>query len=478
MPKIIKYESQEQFKTDITGPRISPEIAGAATAEAGKLGPIMSEFGIKLAQIAGDQQQDAASAMALEKIYDIKLRADKESDLTKLSEYDQEINKVGAEAAKAITLPWARKSFTDTFAKTAITTKYTIHSDFQAKQIEQAQADLISFKENVQRILPGIRTEPERLALIAQVKDRIMAAAGNGTFDKTSAGNLWMDFRDNVEEGVINRSISDDPAGTAAELKKGKDGIYADMDEARRTDKIGMADAYAAKVEKDAELQASKIMNTNEDAVTMKYIDQLSGNVKANPIAESDLVRMAKNEEISPDFAKAMINTMRSDKTISAEDKTETIMALDNEIEDFPKKYGLIKMMMSPKEFADVSKFRAKVLNYAAKGYITTDTAQKYFNHTKAMFNWEFNDKYSKYQKKIKAFADVYFTPDGKAEVLKKFMDGVQTGMSMDAAMASAFDSQKTPSPYKIGDTIQTPAGARIVVGFDPDGEPLVKRAK
>jgi len=442
MPRIPQYDSKGQFTTQAQTPRYSPETMTQDIAAVGKAADVATQFGAKMIQIQNDQETDAANSMALAKVYDIKSRAELETDLSKLSEYEDEINEAGSEASQFIKSSIARNSFVANFNKTAIATKYAIRGNFQDKQIKQAQADLISFVGESQRIIPTL-DDISRYTLVSNVKERIAAARANGTYDAVAAQKLWEDFRKNVEKGTIDRDIMNNPADTAAELAKGREGRYANIDESLRTDSIKKAHAYEAKFKRDAYTNEAIRYNKNEQLITERYIKSVVG--QAAPLVESDLVRMMDNDELRPKFVDNMIKALRSNKEFKP-DALESAMRYNELIE---RNTAIMKAENRYFGLGRVSseallQYRADVFAAKADGYLSDKQMNELLSPSA-----DANKRDPGFQSalnQLRSMSTYYATPEGqaraKAEMYETMVRKIQEGIKPTKAVAETIQEK------------------------------------
>jgi hypothetical protein len=143
-----------------------------------------------------------------------------------------------------------------------------------------------------------------------------MGGVKAGVLNQATADTINMNMQEDVQKSVVDNHIIANPDATLVGLKEGKDGPYPGISEQFRTDSIEKAEAYSKKYKTEAEVERKKQIDTNENDIVTRMIDPQ----KPKP-TEGEIVTLMDNDTISPKFAKAAIENIRSAKKLKEESK-------------------------------------------------------------------------------------------------------------------------------------------------------------
>lgn len=478
MPKIPQYESKAQFTTDVNAGRVSPEtMTQDIRAMKGTAGAI-TDLGMKMVQVQDEQETNAAQSMLLEDTYATREKATAESDLSKLGQYEDEINKSVSKSAGLIKGTAARNSFIASAQKSAIATKYAIRDNFQDKRIKQAQADLIAHQSVARDKLRGA-TEPEKMAIIGNVRAAIYNAANAGFLDKVSAQISWDKFKQDVTKAEVMNDLYSDPKQAQAELEKGKNGKYALMDESERSEMAIQAKNYVKKAENEMIWAQEKKYRTNENSLTTAFVN--------NNLTELQVRNALANDDVTPDYANTMIKTLASPKTVDAQTKAEVYLNIQQE-------WSKLEEKGNKATFAEIAAIRNDAVAQYGAGALNFSDMKDILDNSQEAFDKRFKgtvdqitsgEDYKKKHKKsfyenISFWSDEYAADkiEIKARMIRNFNDLVKAGTDPDLALKKTIDLEKIKSTYTVGQVVTTPGGRVEVISFDQDGEPIVRPVK
>lgn len=319
MPLIPTGNNNRQGLSVSGTPRINnPEMGmGAVNASKQAQGEVVNtleNIEDTFVKVREFRQKNEADAYVLEKLSAIKATADQDINFAP-SIYATEIDKVGAEASKTITGGLAKQEFMANFKKQAIATNWGIKNLFRERELEAAKASIEYKRQNLVNSYAGM-TPAEQMAAVVDFKTTLMGGVKAGIYDQATAQAIDSKFQSDVQMSVVDNHIMANPAATLVGLKEGKDGPYPGISEQFRTDSIEKATAYDKKYKAEAEAARLKQIDATENDIVTRMIDPQ----KPKP-TEGEIVTLMNNQTISPKFAKAAIDNIRSAKKTKEERK-------------------------------------------------------------------------------------------------------------------------------------------------------------
>ena len=321
--KIPTYQNTNGIKVGNTPELNLASVKSSERAQEGlsqaiaNVGKNFAEVEEARGKIRDFRQTNEADAYAFEKLNEIKALADEDIDFDP-TRYEEEINKVGQEASKTISNQIAKDKFMADFQRQATTTFWGIKNLFRTRELEAAKASIEYKRQQLVNNYPGM-SHAEQLVTVANFKKSLMEGVKSGIYNQGTANQIDMNLQKDLQESVVNTHIISNPETTKAELEKGKDGSYPGISEEFRAEAITKADAYDKKYKAEAEAKQKELIDTNENDIVTRMIDPS----KSMP-TEGEIVTMLNSnnpeEKISPRFAKAAIENIRSAKK-TKEDK-------------------------------------------------------------------------------------------------------------------------------------------------------------
>jgi hypothetical protein len=363
--KIPTYESAGGIKVGNI-PEISQESVRASEREQAGLSAAIKKVSVDFAEVEKARsdvrdfrQTNEASALTFDKLNAIKAVADEDIEFDP-ARYETEIDNLGQEASKTITNPLAKEKFMAEFQRQATTTKWGIKNLLRTKELEAAKA---SIEYNRQQIVNGYAsmTPAEQITAVKTFKDMLIGSVATGIYNKDTANQIDLKFQQDVQESVVNTHILADPKSTLAGLKEGKDGPYSGISDQFRAESIVKAEAYDKKYTAEAEVAEKKRIDTNENDIVTRLIDP-----KKQKPTEGEIVTLMNNRDLTPKFAKAVINNIRSAKKVNAK-------TIDKDFADIIS--AINRGVKSPE------KIKANIINLSSDGYLSeedTDNAITY----------------------------------------------------------------------------------------------------
>ncbi|MDD5015299.1 MAG: hypothetical protein PHW73_09430 [Atribacterota bacterium] len=268
-----------------------------------------------LTQVRDFRQINEADAFVFEKFNAIKSIASEDIDFD-ATKYEAEIEKVGVEAAKTISGGLAREKFMANFRKQAIAVNWGIRNSFREREIEASKA---AIEYNRQQLVNSYAsmTPAEQITAVSNFKRNLVGGVEAGIFNQATAQQIDLKLQEDVQKSVVDNHIIADPDAALIGLKEGKDGPYPGISEQFRTDSIEKAIAYSKKYEAEAEKQRKEKIKTNENDIITRMIDPN----KPKPTEGEIINLMNTPDTITPKFAKAVIENIRSAKKVKESNK-------------------------------------------------------------------------------------------------------------------------------------------------------------
>jgi hypothetical protein len=345
---------------------------------------------------------------------------------------------------------------------------------------------------------------------------------------------MWQNTqKDILTADARHKAAMGDYTGVIAELKN-PNGDYKLLPQADKDELIVSTEAMQKKTEKEAEVAEKQKIATNEDNYTKRLIDP-----QQSLPQEGEILTDMKAGNISPEFAKATVNLLRSPKTVDARTKDDAFI-------EFTNKFAEIGKKGKDATLEEMAKFRNDVINAHAQGRLDASDTQKFLKDGNKAFEERLNKAadtvLSKTNPKsflqaISLWSDEYANkrPEVKARMYRGLMEGLRqnkdpqetlnnvikqeilrdnpnvslSGGTPNNVISSAggikrgvysgpSDSKATYDikngqvvakgssetqqsnvikKYRIGDKIRIKNNDYLVVGFYKDGEPQVEKA-
>jgi len=519
--QIPTYQSTNGIKVGNT-PELNLSSVKASEKEQGNLSQAIKNVGENFAEVEAARgkvrdfrQTNEAQAYAFEKINSIKALADEDVDFDP-TRYEEEINKVGQEAAKTITSPLAKEEFMANFQRQATTTSWGIKNLFRTRELEASKAAIEYNRQQLVNSYAGM-SHAEQITAVANFKKSLIGGVKAGIYNQGTAQQIDLKFQSDVQKSVVDNDIVANPEMALIELKKGATkygnradgtekgpgflgelkrpdgkvstelsigvtldsketeiptlvptltqkevdyllegnkptkeivdkavehakermdqglspfaendkGKYPNITEQFRTDSIEKAIAYDKKYKAEAEAKQKELINTNEDNIVTRMIDPQ----KPKP-TEGEIVTMMNSgnpeEKISPRFAKAVIENIRSAKKYKPDDKGTEFNSIISDMIDPKKdpKETLIKIMsantsgkISDDDFNNLSIFAQSITKKEL------DNALPKQKHLWGLISWG---------------TDVNLRPVAKMQMLKYYLKQVNNNVAPEVAIKDA----------------------------------------
>jgi hypothetical protein len=357
MPKIPEYRSDSNLKVNVDLPQMG--LGAVNASERTQEGVINSIRGIEetLTKITDFRQTSEAHAVSFEGLQDITSRADQDTDFDS-SKYESEIDRLGQDAAKHITGQLAKEEFMNQFNKQATATKWEIKNSFRKRELEAGFAANDWTRKQIAASFPTM-SDAEKIQSVATFKQMLVDGVNNGIYTKGQADIIDQQFQQDINASVVNHDIMTNPGIALTGLEDGKDGPYPGISDQFRDESIQKAKDYKLKYEKEADYAQKQKINSNEDNIVTRMIDP-----SKQPPTEGEIFSLMNNGDLSPKFAKAVVENIRSAKKIGAETKNNVFNKIALDILNPDKKEDEIKTeLLNKNAIGELSDNDFKVLN-------------------------------------------------------------------------------------------------------------------
>jgi len=327
MPSIPTYQSTNGIKVGNT-PELNLSSVNSSKQAQGNLSQAIKNVGENFAEVEAARgkvrdfrQKNEASILTLNGISEITALSNEDPDFDP-TPYEEAIDKKGQEAAKTITNQLAKEEFMANFQRQATVAKWDIRNKFRDRELKSAVESGVYKGKQISSIYTRL-SQAEKNTAVLDFKKTLMDGVKAKVYTQSQVNQIDADFQKDIKESVVNAHILANPEAAKAGLEQGKDGPYPDISEEFRTDSIVKADAYDKKYKAEAEAKQKELINTNEDNIVTRMIDPQ----KEKP-TEGEIVTMMNSEnpeeKISPRFAKAVIENIRSAKKYKKSNKVNT----------------------------------------------------------------------------------------------------------------------------------------------------------
>ena len=469
MPTLPQYNSKGRLTTQQPG--VTRSGAGSGTRAIGKIFSTVADIAIRWKKAEEEMQNASLLARQTELSAQIHLDAEDDNDIQNGAKLKREELLKGTDALLGeVQNPLQRERLAIQMQHNAAINSIKLDNTYRKKKIREFQ------NVDVPKVVNGIMLQkaasPDHNSAIwkradADLKGNVMGWQKEGLIDSTFAAELIAEERQMV---VINEIVSD--ADTTLKNLKDKK-WHPELTIQERQALIKKAEQQIVINEKVFEAQKEEVLAQQEAqwyAADGLGIQQYLG----NQVSATDVQRLVETGRISPQVGKAIASNSWSKKAPRA--KTDI------------KKYNSLLEKYYEVDDSDheaVKEWRTDVMAAQSSGILKREDANEAKPTLKA--------KKSLIGQTLKDFGglakdvfkgDIAAVENRMAKSFFRNLTGLNiTPENTEKAKETAIaEEQKRNNPnrgrYKLGDIIHTVAGARKVVGFDIDGEPMVVEAK
>ena len=381
------------------------------------------------------------------------------------SDYPNRISKIREEATKTITLPQAKNEFGRIFDRDAVSFDFSIRKTLRGNQNSALEIILDEAElENRSRYIAGDYVEQH----ISKTEQNLLDvdARNRGIITTKQLGERKIKRDKEWELAWVDHIIETDAEDALAELKKGDDGIFSNVDVEDRLTKETKARTKMEKNKKVAEKLTNERHTANEIDLTQKYF--------TNELFFEDIQGQFVSGDISQKYAVVLNTLITTPKAIDA--RTD-----DAEFGKLITSY----LSLDESKLDDLRKFRVKVLGLHAAGSLSRDDAQFLINKTVDPFTAqkaEGKGFLSATIETLRSWAEMVATP--VSGMLSKFLNRVNEQSPEETIIKASQDiiaeEQRAINPnrarYEIGDIIKLNSGEWKVVGYKDDGDPIIEK--
>lgn len=215
-------------------------------------GQSLSEAGNMIEKAYSLAEKTKAQNILSVKLADIQARANNDPDFSPDTQrkYHEEIDASLREASQGISLQANKDLFLSEAKHDAEIAKIKVNGDILKKAIDQGKANLLVYENDLQNQYINSNSPGERQVAVTKYEQKIDEAVAAGYITTEDAVKAKLNRASKWGEAQVERDISIDPKSTLEELQKGKEGVYIDLPETKRTELIKTAKNEVIKSQK------------------------------------------------------------------------------------------------------------------------------------------------------------------------------------------------------------------------------------
>jgi len=395
----------------------------------------------------------------------VRLKTGKKEDF---AYYDEQIRKGRQEVTKFFSNKEQQEKFLAEYDKSAIIARNQIQRRFTSNMIAEGRVAVFERIDELANAF-AVSDDPKKGKIIPRlIEAEIDKAVAMGFFKLEKAHDLKKKVLEDAKETGIRGAIATNAIDAKDALLKGDYQLSAD-ETAKWVEVADKKIKRNKKIEDDARDQ----MWLNNGAAIIENLEATS---------TEDIIRAIAQENINPDFGNDLIKWKTDPEAVQYETD---------------KKIWLEIARDSIRPEQDLRDFQRSLARGVADKKIQATEAAELSVQVKALFDGaiKFKSRPSRFNQLIgatmdmfKNWADVTASPliatfNMTKELIKGIKDETITRDNIEEKSQDILeDTKKMTNPnraqFKIDDIVNTPAGPRKIVGFDVDGEPLVRRVK
>lgn len=315
---------------------------------------------------------------------------------------------------------------------------------------------------------------------------------------KTAVENLEKEA-DKTREGQYYSELNEDPEVARAKLINGQYGIKDTNSKLWHTLK-SKADTDITKIKARKLAEAKVAQAEKENVAENEILKMIYDKVPAKDILYKTYLYDATRTigEVDKDFPANIKALLESRKAVAPEVEAKTFNRLQDDFVALGIKVQTVKgkkRFSTKASFEDMAKFRANVIGAWTDGKIIPEVARNWLEGVSHTFEKALDiatekrlgeDNPKTLWQKLSVWSDEYAEDreETKArlgnEFMERFLNSEESGEDITDDLIEKEQKRSNPSRalYKLGEKITTPGGIVEVVGFDGDGEPLIKLVK
>lgn len=453
MAKIPQAESRVQITSVSPTRRIGREALTGPSRITQALGKTLSEVSDRFRKAQTLNETTKAETLARKRLKELELEAEQTPDVFDIETFQKRFNDIKQESIKGITSGEARESFGNSFDRLSLMSDFSIRKILRKRQVDEMRATMFEGMDSLQ-------DDPNR----AEELDLLLQKNINSlTITKEDAFKLKKKALKSWQESDIRNAIATDVEATKKAILAGEFGQLSADETAKWLE-------VADQKEKRNKAEAEKARDT-------KWLVN-GGNLVANleTIGVEDIIFSMTNGDIDPELGNDLIKWKTTEGTVQYQTKKDIWM-------------NLIEKSVAPE--TDLREFQNEIGRAVANGDIQADEAAELSVQVKQLFEGAiaFKAKQNRFAQNmsaaIKMFKQSLLGPGVQAFFMtKELIDrvknkGITDDKILDEANNIVEEKQAEINPnkarYKVGDKIDTPGGTVEIMGFDVDGEPLIK---
>jgi len=287
MAKIPLYQGNERLISESPMAKESPQAAGQGGRDLQVAGEAITQAHNAISQAYDFQQVGSAKLKTLEGVDQIEQKALADGDNTSdLTPYESDLAKLKSDTLKGISNPAARAKFEMDFDLQAAQTRTKVKTIMWTRMKEKGQADTLGL---VDRDIGKYGINPDPIYL-KNIKTTIDEASSKGFYNAEQAYKLKTAAIDKARESAFIFDRDNNPALAKEKLAKNAYGFNVEK---------------LAKANDVFDREIKKIQGDTEDEI---LLNDLNG----EPTSQQDLITLANQGKIRPEFAKSKIDGLNN----------------------------------------------------------------------------------------------------------------------------------------------------------------------
>lgn len=464
------------YKIEPSGNTIINQSPNAPQNDRGALGEVITSLGKtgaeiseKIRQAASLHEKTKAQNYLDSTLNEIKARAAQDNNISEdnVRKYDEEVDKAVADASGLMTIPAEREYIYNEFLGKSEIGKTAIRNDFVSKSIKLGAEELNIYEENKKNEWIQARSPKDKQRVELEMDTKINEALEANYIEPAEALKKRDSMKKEWAKAQVEYDITQDPTLAKELLEKGA------YDNINQTDKAALLKKAQTGINEEKRM-------VEEEAQTALFNRELT------------LDRIA---QIEPFVGGKTANTL---KRALLQQQGEDVKQIKDDNESAKEYVDLVDSLISDQ--FDSFNFKRKLVEVFAYGSVDEDEAkvmtsikeklqmlgQKNFKAKVELMHPAFTIKYA--FDKVKEWHAKNLPDDTEIMESLREIIGYDSELNKTEEDMTSFTDQlirrqqqkvnPNAGKYYLKQVIQTDRGGLEVVGFDEDGEPLVRWSK
>ena len=344
--------------TQPTGVELDPRKVSTPGRLVTELGGVVGDLAEHFAQMRDKAETSQAMIELTKQFNAVHGKALQDPDVWGAPQRAQEgLQRAVDDTSRTISSPSARAAYQERAGVSFHLKALAINNQLMKRQIDAGKTSVLLRNDQLVDEFYGSASPKERQALQGEIQANVRDAIRMGYMDPTAGRKYLVDLLAHLHVGQVTSDMELDPANTAKELQKGKEGLYPELNEPQRTHLLKQAQTMEQRKKAEGVRVTAIARNHLETQMLEQY---WSGQMTQQGVAEA-----VASGKISQGFANNLLEAMRSPQ-VAKHTKT-----------DATEYIRLVDQMLRPD--ADPGAVKQDLLKAVADGRISNSVAQRLY---------------------------------------------------------------------------------------------------